>query len=81
MSANSDTIRERIIAELQRGVTVYKGYGGMTGAEQHILFCVVTRLEIGKVKSIVRAIDETAFVVSHTLADVDGGVVKRSGLH
>jgi uncharacterized membrane-anchored protein YitT (DUF2179 family) len=42
---------------------------------------VVTRLEIGKVKSIVRALDETAFVVSHTLADVDGGVVKRSGLH
>src|SRR5438034_5260418 len=81
VSANSDTIRERIIAELQRGVTVYKGYGGMTGAEQHILYCVVTRLEIGKVKSIVRAIDETAFVVSHALADVDGGVVKRAGLH
>jgi uncharacterized membrane-anchored protein YitT (DUF2179 family) len=81
VSANSDTIRERIIAELQRGVTVYKGYGGMTGAEQHILYCVVTRLEIGKVKGIVRAIDETAFVVSHALADVDGGVVKRSGLH
>ena len=81
VSANSDTIRERIIAELQRGVTVYKGYGGMTGAEQRILYCVVTRLEIGKVKSIVRAIDETAFVVSHALADVDGGVVKRAGLH
>ncbi len=81
VSAHSDTIRERIIAELQRGVTVYKGYGGMTGAEQRILYCVVTRLEIGKVKSIVRAIDETAFVVSHALADVDGGVVKRAGLH
>jgi len=81
MSAHSDTIRERIIAEMQRGVTIYKGYGGMTGAEQNILYCVVTRLEIGKVKSIVRGIDESAFVVSHALADVDGGVVKRSGLH
>jgi len=81
MSERSDTIRERIIAELERGVTVYKGYGGMTGAERHILYCVVTRLEIGKVKSIVRAIDESAFVVSHALADVDGGVVKRSGIH
>ena len=81
VSAHSGTIRERIIAELERGVTVYKGYGGMTGAEQHILYCVVTRLEIGKVKSIVRAIDESAFVVSHALADVEGGVVKRSGLH
>jgi uncharacterized membrane-anchored protein YitT (DUF2179 family) len=81
VSAHSDTIRERIIAELERGVTVYKGYGGMTGAEHLILYCVVTRLEIGKVKSIVRAIDESAFVVSHALADVDGGVVKRSALH
>jgi len=81
VSASSDAIRERIIAELERGVTVYNGYGGMSGAEQHILYCVVTRLEIGKVKGIVRAIDDTAFVVSHALADVEGGVVKRSGLH
>jgi uncharacterized membrane-anchored protein YitT (DUF2179 family) len=81
VSANSDTIRERIIAEMQRGVTIYRGYGGMTGAEQNILYCVVTRLEIGTVKRIVRAVDDTAFVVSHALADVDGGVVKRSGLH
>ena len=55
MSAQSAAIRERIIGELERGVTVYKGYGGMTGAEQEILYCVVTRLEIGKVKTIVRA--------------------------
>ena len=43
-----------------RGVTVYRGYGGLTGAEQEILYCVVTRLEIGKVKTIVQAIDEHA---------------------
>jgi uncharacterized membrane-anchored protein YitT (DUF2179 family) len=81
VSPSSGAIRERIIAEMERGVTVYKGYGGLSGAEQHILYCVVTRLEIGKVKAIVRAIDDTAFVVSHALADVEGGVVKRSGLH
>ena len=80
MSDMNATIRERITRDLGRGVTVYRGYGGLSGAEQDILYCVVTRLEIGKVKSIVRALDETAFVVSHTLADVDGGVVKRSGL-
>ena len=51
VSARSAVIRERIIGELERGVTVYKGYGGMSGAEQEILYCVVTRLEIGKVKS------------------------------
>jgi uncharacterized membrane-anchored protein YitT (DUF2179 family) len=53
----------------------------LTGAEQEILYCVVTRLEIGKVKAIVRAEDEHAFVVSHPLADAEGGVVKRAALH
>jgi uncharacterized membrane-anchored protein YitT (DUF2179 family) len=81
MSGKSAEIRERIIRELERGVTVYKGYGGLTGAEQEILYCVVTRLEIGKVKTIVRALDESAFIVSHPLADAEGGVVKRAALH
>jgi uncharacterized membrane-anchored protein YitT (DUF2179 family) len=78
VSAQSAAIRARITGELERGVTVYKGYGGLTGAEQEILFCVVTRLEIGKVKAIVRAEDASAFVVSHALAGAEGGVVKRS---
>ena len=62
-------------------MTVYKGYGGLTGVEQDILYCVVTRLEIGKVKAIVRAVDPDAFVVSHPLADAEGGVVKRAAAH
>jgi uncharacterized membrane-anchored protein YitT (DUF2179 family) len=81
VSARSASIRERIVGELERGVTVYKGFGGMTGVEQEILYCVVTRLEIGKVKTIVRAVDPHAFVVSHPLADAEGGVVKRAALH
>ena len=72
VGAQSGAIRERIIGELGRGVTVYKGYGGLSGAEQEILYCVVTRLEIGKVKSIVERFDPHAFVVSHPLADADG---------
>jgi uncharacterized membrane-anchored protein YitT (DUF2179 family) len=81
VSGHSAAIRERITGELERGVTVYRGYGGLTGAEQEILYCVVTRLEIGKVKTIVRALDEHAFIVSHVLADAEGGVVKRAALH
>src|SRR5262249_8236975 len=78
VSSQSATIRARITGELERGVTVYKGYGGLTGAEQEILYCVVTRLEIGKVKTIVRAVDESAFVVSHALADAERGVLQRA---
>lgn len=81
VSGSSGDIRNAITTSLGRGVTVYRGYGGMTGSEQHILYCVVTRLEIGKVKTIVKAIDENAFIVSHALSEVEGGVVKRAALH
>jgi uncharacterized membrane-anchored protein YitT (DUF2179 family) len=79
VSPSATRIRERITADLGRGVTVYKGYGGMSRAEQDILYCVVTRLEIGKVKAIVKEIDRSAFFVFHPLSGAEGGTfgVKR----
>lgn len=81
VSPQSAPIREQIISRLDRGVTIYKGHGGLSGVEQDILYCVVTRLEIGRVKEIVQAVDPHAFMVSHPLADVQGGVVKRGARH
>jgi uncharacterized membrane-anchored protein YitT (DUF2179 family) len=81
ISDRNDEIRKAIIRDLERGVTVYKGRGGLTDAEQDILFCVVTRLEIGRVKGVVNQFDENAFIVVHPLADAEGGVLKRMRLH
>ncbi len=82
ISDQSERIRRAITDNLNRGVTIYKGRGGMTGADQDILYCVVTRLEIRRVKSVTHDIDETAFVVVHPLSDVEGGVLKRpAALH
>jgi len=81
MSDLNAAIRERITGDLGRGVTIFKGYGGMRGTEQDILYCVVTRLEIGKVRAIVRDLDAGAFVVFHPLAGAEGGMVKTRGFH
>ena len=81
VSERSDPIRQAITGVLGRGVTVYKGRGGMTGADQDILFCVVTRLEIGKVMDITQKIDPSAFIVVHPLADAKGGVLKKTAHH
>ncbi|HTH01766.1 MAG TPA: YitT family protein [Vicinamibacterales bacterium] len=81
VSRASGEIAAQIMANLGRGVTVYKGRGGLSFEDQEILYCVVTRLEVGRVKNIVRALDETAFITSHALADVHGGMVKHRGLH
>jgi uncharacterized membrane-anchored protein YitT (DUF2179 family) len=81
VSEQSEQIRQAIIRDLARGVTLYKGRRGWTDAEQDILFCVVTRLEIGRVRSLVAEYDPAAFVVVYPLSDVHGGVIKKAALH
>lgn len=81
MSDQSDFIRRRITGELGRGITVYRARGGMTGDEREILYCVVTRLEIGRVRLIVREVDERAFITVQPLADVQGGTVRKRVMH
>jgi len=74
-------ICDRIINELGRGVTVYHGYGGMSGTEKEILYCVITRLEIAKLKAVVQEVDRSAFIVMHPLASAEGGVMKARSIH
>jgi uncharacterized membrane-anchored protein YitT (DUF2179 family) len=86
ISLKNDEVKEAIINRLHRGVTVYRGHGGLgskgvSNDEQEILFCVVTRLEIGNIKNVVREIDPTAFMTTHSLSDVEGGLIKKSALH
>jgi uncharacterized membrane-anchored protein YitT (DUF2179 family) len=78
ISEHSEEIRQAITRTLRRGVTVYKGRGGLSDTEQDILFCVVTRLEIGRIRSVAEEIDRAAFIVVHPLADATGGVIKKA---
>lgn len=81
MSSAPQPIRDAILDEMGRGVTIYRARGGKTGEDREILYCVVTRLEIGRVMRIIETFDAGAFVVQHPLADVRGGVVHRHALH
>jgi uncharacterized membrane-anchored protein YitT (DUF2179 family) len=81
VSHRSEEIKDAILNDLGRGITVYKGMGGLRGEEQDILFCVVTRLEIPKVKNAVREIDDSAFIAIHRISDARGGVMKKQVLH
>jgi uncharacterized membrane-anchored protein YitT (DUF2179 family) len=86
ISTKGEEIKETIIDSLNRGVTVFKGGGGVGSRgvgelDQSILYCVVTRLEIGKVKDVVKQIDPAAFITTHALSDVEGGLIKRPLVH
>jgi len=86
VSPRNAEIRETITGKLGRGLTVLRGSGGVgsSGAidgEVPVLYCVVTRLEIGSVTEAAVAIDPHAFITSHALTDVHGGLIKKPLLH
>ncbi len=86
ISRKSDEIKQAIIQNMRRGVTVYtgkRGFGkqGELNEDTEILFTVITRLEISDLKTEVNAIDPNAFVVMASVKDTHGGMIKRRPLH
>ncbi len=82
ISLKSHTIREMLIHDLERGITVYKGqsgYGkkGFNSKELDIIFTVITRLEISKIKAEIDKIDPAAFIIEHSINDTKGGMIKK----
>ena len=45
-----------------------------------IVFTVVTRLEISRLRSEIEKIDDDAFVVMHSIKDTKGGMIKKRSL-
>ena len=72
-----DEISKVILEELKRGVTFIDGKGAYTGEYKKIIYCVITRLEITKLKEIVHEIDPKAFIAISSAHEVEGGQVKK----
>lgn len=56
-------VADKILKELERGVTMWPGVGMYSGEPRHVLFCTVTRAEVNPLKAIIREVDPAAFVV------------------
>ncbi|WP_189015658.1 YitT family protein [Paenibacillus marchantiophytorum] len=74
-------IGEAILDRLGRGVTYLEGEGGFTGEDKKVIFCVITRLEEAKLKSIVDELDPKAFLAVGNIHDVKGGRFKKKDIH
>lgn len=72
ISEHQDAIANRITNEMDRGVTVLKGYGHYTKKEREILYCVIAKNEIVRLKSIITTVDPHAFVSVTETNDVMG---------
>ena len=81
VSDKPEQIAEMLMVRLGRGVTFLEGKGGYTGDAKSVLYSVVTRLEIAKLKAIVDEIDENAFITISDVHEVMGGRFKKRAIH
>ncbi|MCF6093358.1 YitT family protein [Microaerobacter geothermalis] len=72
ISDSASEIAEEILHSMERGATMLKGRGGYTGMDREVLYCVISRGELMRLKSIVHSIDPHAFVVVSDAHDVLG---------
>lgn len=87
ISAKSEEIKAYLVLQMEKGITVYKGERGFMkdsfeiSADCDIIFTVVTRLEVRRLKSIVHEIDPKAFMFSSSIKETAGGILKRKNEH
>ena len=87
ISSHSELIKRRLVNELGRGITIYKGERGFLPGSYEIsedcdiIFTVITRLELRKLKNLVQESDPKAFVFANTIKEASGGVIKRKSGH
>lgn len=87
ISGHSEEIKRRLVQELGRGITIYKGERGFmkdsfeVSSDVDIVFTVITRLEVRRMRNLIHHIDPKAFVFTNTIKEAAGGVLKRNMQH
>lgn len=80
----NDSIKAMLVDTLGHGVTTYTGKSGFGKHGEtvniDILYTVVTRLELNRLKSEIEKIDENAFIIMSSIRDTKGGMVKKRAL-
>ncbi|CAN5835004.1 hypothetical protein BH11BAC4_BH11BAC4_19900 [soil metagenome] len=87
ISGKSEVIKYQIVNKLGRGISIYKGERGFLpgkfeiSTECDIIFTVITRLELRKLKNLIYEVDPHAFVFANTIKEASGGIIKRKSHH
>jgi uncharacterized membrane-anchored protein YitT (DUF2179 family) len=87
ISGQSEVIKKTLVLEMGRGITIYKGERGFmkdsydVSQNCDIVFTVITRLEVRRLRNVVHKIDPRAFVFTNTIKEAAGGVLRRHHGH
>ena len=72
ITTKEDEIRKRIMEETKRGITLIDAKGGYTQKEIGMLYCVVGQYQLIRVKTIVKEVDPSAFMIVADVHEVIG---------
>ena len=72
ITTKEDEIRKRIMEETKRGITLIDAKGGYTQKEIGMLYCVVGQYQLIRVKTIVKEVDPSAFMIVADMHEVIG---------
>jgi len=72
ISKKPEDIASHVNGFMNRGVTVLSGHGYYTKEQKEILYIVISKQEVVKLKKIVKEIDKDAFIAIHDVRDVFG---------
>jgi len=87
ISGENQKIKEALVMTMSKGITVYKGERGFlknsfdVSQPVDIIFTVVTRLEVRRLRNLVHDIDPKAFIFTSTIKEAAGGVLKKLARH
>jgi uncharacterized membrane-anchored protein YitT (DUF2179 family) len=87
ISGKSEEIKRVLVLKLGRGITVYKGERGFMkdsfefSQDCDIVFTVITRLEVRRLRNLVHQIDPKAFIFTNTIKETTGGILRRVAKH
>ena len=87
ISGKSDQIKHKLVNELGRGITVYKGERGYLPGkfdvhdDCDIIFTIISRLEMRKLKNMVTEVDPNAFIFASTIKETSGGILRKKHVH
>ncbi len=72
ITTKEDEIRRRIMEDTKRGITLIDAKGGYTQKEIGMLYCVVGQYQLIRVKTIVKEVDPSAFMIVADVHEVIG---------
>ena len=72
ISSRSEEIRQAVLEQLDRGITMLDGRTGYLGQEMEMIFTVISNRELPRIEKIVHAIDPECFMVVSKISQVSG---------